>query len=75
MSQLAKTTAHYLTDEPPVRYTHAEFAVPFATDQDAANAMLRMRQWYEAHIHQDLNNNLFGNQPHELDRWADDGGR
>ncbi len=70
------STFIYASDEPPISFTHAEFGVPIKDVPARAVEMLRriMREQDDLR-YQAMQNNLWGNNPGELERWADDGGR
>lgn len=52
---------------------HHELSIPIAIDRERIWIDNFIR-WRNDLIYQGLHNNLFDNHPHELDRWADDGG-
>lgn len=66
----------YTSDEEPLRFTHALFCVPIAEVADRSLELLRaeLRRQDDRRF-QAVQNNLWDNNPGELERWADDGGR
>ena len=59
------------------RFKMKELAVQYMAIQNPATRILlerERRRWIDK-CRQGLANNLWGNNPGELDRWADDGGK
>lgn len=56
------------------RWMHREFSWSFRVRPETIATVDHYLAWQKDRIYQDLNNNLWDNNPGELERWADDGG-